>query len=116
MLYINSVKMASPSALNVSIEDRGDFSAVNVLGQRLADRLATKRTVDAEWSLITAAEAAQLMQAVTDGVFFKAKFPDPGTGGMREGTFRAAERSARVHRMDGAVAVWADVRMRWEDQ
>lgn len=116
MLTINGAQIASPSALSVSIEDRGDFSACNVLGERLADRLAVKRMIDAEWALLGDAEMEALMAAVCGNVFFTVGYPDPGTGGMREAVCRAVERSARVHRMENGAAVWTDVRMRWEEQ
>ena len=116
MLTINGAAVASPSVLSVSMEDRGDFSACNVLGQRLADRLAVKRMIDVEWALLRGDEMAGIAEAVTENVFFTVTYPDPGTGQMREAVCRAVERSARVHRMDDGTAVWTDVRMRWEER
>ena len=72
--------------------------------------------IDVEWALISAEEAAALMKEVTENVFFTAAYPDPVSGGEREAVCRAVERSARVHRMDDGAAVWADVRMRWEER
>ncbi|MBQ4090417.1 MAG: hypothetical protein IJC56_11160 [Clostridia bacterium] len=116
MLSINGAVVASPSELSVNIEDRGDFSACNVLGQRLADRLAVKRVIDVEWALLSAAEMAAIMHAVSENVFFSVAYPDPDTGAGREAVCRAMERSARVHRMEDGTAMWTDVRMRWEER
>ena len=116
MLIINGNAVASPSALNVSFEERGDFSKCNVLGERLADRLAVKRVIDVEWALLPEADMAAVLAAMGQKVFFKATYPDPETRAAREIVCRAAERSARMYRMDGGSPVWADVRMRWEEQ
>lgn len=115
MLTINGAAMPSPGQLSVSYEDRGDFSRLNVLGQRLADRLATKRVIDIVWPVLTAEAAAQLLTAVTEKVFFTVKFPDPLTGAQHECTCRCTERSVRMHRMEAAGAVWAEAAMRWEE-
>ena len=116
MLIINGNAVASPSALNVSIEERGDFSKCNVLGERLADRLAVKRMIDVEWALLSQADMAAVLDAIGKNVFFKLTYPDPETGAGREAVCRAEERSARMYRMDGGSPVWTDVRMRWEEQ
>ena len=116
MLTINGANVASPSAFSVNVEDRGDFSACNVLGQRLADRLAVKQVIDVEWALLSAAEMAAIMDAVSENVFFSVTYPDPVTGAVNEAVCRAMERSARVHRMEDGTAVWTDVRMRWEER
>lgn len=116
MLKINGAEVASPSRLGVSMEDRGDFSAMNVLGERVADRLAMKRVIDVEWALLEVDEMAAIASAVTGKVFFTVEYPDPVTGQLRNATCRAAENSARIHRMENGAAVWTDVRMRWEER
>lgn len=108
--------MPSPAKLSVYIEERGDDSALNVLGQRLVDRLAVKRVIDISWPYLAGESAAALMAAVTEGVFFDAVYPDPVTGGMREASFRATERSARMLRMADGGAVWTDIEMKWEER
>lgn len=115
MLWIDGVKMPSPSELTVSIDERGDDSECNVLGERVVDRLAVKRVIELSWVMLTAEELALLFDAATDAVFFTAKFPDPTTGGQSEAVCRAVERSARLFRMDGGAARWADVSMKWEE-
>ena len=40
MLTINGAEMPSPSEMTVTLEDRGETSAINALGQRVADRMA----------------------------------------------------------------------------
>ena len=116
MLMINGAVVASPSAFSVSMEDRGDFSACNVLGERVADRLAVKRIIDVEWALLESEELAAILEAVTGHVFFTVTYPDPGSGQMRETVCRAVERNVRIHRITDGAAVWADARMRWEER
>jgi len=116
MIEINGVKVATPSAFEVSIEDRGEFSAMNVLGERLADRLAVKRVIDVEWAQLSEAALNDILEKVTADVFFGVKYPDPVDGGMRTADFRATERNVRVYRMDSGAPVWTGLRMRWEER
>ena len=116
MLWIDGVKMPSPSELTVSIEERGDDSECNVLGERVVDRLAVKRVIELSWAMLSAEEMALLFDAATEAVFFTAKFPDPITGAQSEAVCRAVGRSARLFRMDGGAARWTDVSMKWEER
>lgn len=116
MLWIDGVKMPSPSELNVSLEERGDDSEYNILGERVVDRLAVKRVIELSWAMLSAEEMAQLFGAAADAVFFTAKFPDPITGGQTEAVCRAVARSARLFRMEGGAARWMDVSMKWEER
>lgn len=116
MLLIDGVRMPSPSELTVSIEDRGDDSECNVLGERVVDRLAVKRVIELSWAMLSAEDLALLFDAATDEVFFTAEFPDPASGGMREAVCRAVGRSARLFRMDDGSARWTDVSMKWEEK
>ena len=108
--------MPSPAKFNVNIEDRGDDSALNVLGQRVVDRLAVKRVMDVTWPYLTGEHAAALMAAVTEGVFFTVVYPDPMDGGLRETQCRALERSAKLFRLADGSAIWTDVAMKWEER
>lgn len=116
MLYINGAQMPSPAEFSVELEDVGDARYRNALGERMVDRVAVKRSIEIRWPRIGAEEAATLMSAVTDGVFFTAKYHDPSEGGLREGVFRATQRSADMFRTDGGAAVWARVSMKWEEK
>ena len=116
MFFIDGKKMPSPSGLSVSYADRGDFSRFNVLGERVADRTATKRTIEANWAMLSDAEMKALIEAVSGGIFFVVKYPDPVTGAQYECTCRAAERSARMFRKDANGAKWADVALRLEEK
>ena len=116
MLYIGGKKVASPSVFEVGVEDRGDFSMCNVLGQRLADRLAVKRVIDVEWAQLSPEGLADIMNAVTENVFFEVEYPDPVTGERRAAVCRAVEKNVRMHRLDGGAPVWTQLRMRWEER
>ena len=115
MLTINGAEMPSPSEMTVTLEDRGETSAIHALGQRVADRMAVKRVVHLTWALLTGGELAKLVSAVNAGVFFTAALPDPA-GGTFSGVFRAEERSAQLHRADGALIQWKNVTMQWEER
>lgn len=116
MLTIGGAAMPAPVKLTVSIEEIGDDSARNVLGQRLVDRLAVKRELELEWTHLSAAQAAALMAAVTQTVFFTAVYPDPETGAPRTAVCRATQRKTDVTRVENGSVCWADVSMKWEEQ
>ena len=61
MLTINGAEMPSPSEMTVTLEDRGETSAINALGQRVADRMAVKRVVHLTWALLTGGELAAMV-------------------------------------------------------
>ena len=116
MLTVGGVSMPSPTKLTVTLEEIGDDSARNVLGQRLADRLAVKRAMELEWTHLTASQTAALLDAVTQNVFFTAVYPDPATGAPRTAVCRATRRKADVTRVEDGSVLWADVSMKWEEQ
>ena len=116
MIYINGVGMPSPSELSVQIDDVGDDSRRNALGNRVVDRLAVKRTLTLKWPQLDAQDTANLLDAVTQDVFFELKYADPMTGAQREGVFRATSRSVDMFRADGTDAVWASLAMKWEEK
>ena len=74
-----------------------------------------KRVVHLTWALLTGGELAKLVSAVNAGIFFTATLPDPA-GGTFSGVFRAEERSAQLHRVDGALIQWKNVTMQWEER
>jgi hypothetical protein len=115
VLMIGGAAMPAPSELSVSVADIGDDAGRNILGARVVDRVAVKRTVEIDWAYLTSAQLSVLMAAV-EPVFFTARYPDPVDGGVREATFRAAEKHARVFRADGAAPAWAEVAMKWEEK
>lgn len=108
--------MPSPGKFSVRFEDRGDDSALNVMGQRVVDRLAVKRVMDVTWPYLTGEAAAALMTAVTEAIFFTVTYPDPVSGGAREAECRAVERSAKLFRMADGAVIWTDVSMKWEER
>lgn len=116
MIWINNVATASPSALEVEIEEVGDADTRNALGQRLVDRIAVKRVIELTWAHLTAEQMAALMTATSASAFFTAKYPDPVTGQLRTCVCRVAEQSAKALRVNGQAAEWVDVRMKWEEQ
>lgn len=116
MIWINGAAAPSPSEFSVEFEDVGDMSRRNALGQRLADRVAVKRVIALKWPMLDKEKAAKLMEDTCGSVFFEAKYHDPQTGGIRTGTFRAAQRSAEMHRAEVNGVVWASVEMKWEER
>lgn len=115
ILLIDGVTMPSPSALSVALEEIGDDAGRNILGERVVDRVAVKRAVELHWAQLSSAALQLLMEAAAP-IFFTAHYPDPATGAMRAGVFRAAEKRARVFRADGGAPAWAEVRMKWEER
>ena len=116
MFTINGTRYQSPGEMRVAFEERGDFSRINVLGERVGDRLASKRTVELRWPMLAGGELSALMEAVNTDTFFTAGFPDPTSDGIREITCRCTERSARLYRVSDTEKLWADVFLRLEEK
>ena len=64
MLTINGAEMPSPSEMTVTLADRGETSAINALGQRVADRMAVKRVVHLTWALLTCTVGMTTMRLI----------------------------------------------------
>lgn len=116
MLYINGAAAPSPAEFSVEIEDIGEAKWRNALGERVADRVAVKRSIEVSWLHLSAEKLAQIMSATTQNMFFTAKYFDPATGGLREGVFRAVQKSAELFRVDGSAAIWGRAWMKWEEK
>ena len=79
MLTIDGLLLPAPASLRVSYESVGRRETT-ADGSLAADRLALKRQAQAVWRGLDRAEAAQTLQALTQGVFLTVTLPDPRTG------------------------------------
>ncbi len=83
MLTIDGLTLAAPSALQISYESVGRVE-ITADGSLASDRLALKRRAKIQWQGLKAAEAAQVLTALTQGVFLAVTLPDPRTGETAE--------------------------------
>ena len=76
MLTIDGLTLAAPAVLQIGYESVGR-TEITADGCLAADRLALKRRVKIVWNGLKPAEAAQVLTALTQGVFLAVTLPDP---------------------------------------
>jgi hypothetical protein len=83
LLKINTVDLPAPTALQPGIQDLDseDGTGRNQSGTMFRDRIAVKRTVHAEWGVLSRSEMAALLQAMS-APSFSLTYPDPQTGAL----------------------------------
>ncbi|MCG7406786.1 hypothetical protein MH117_05090 [Paenibacillus sp. ACRRX] len=96
----------TPSDFQVGIQDISKAER-NARGSMIIERIATKRKLEIGWRYLTDQQLKQLLNAVSP-VFFQVDYPDPQTGGQRQGTFYAGDRT--VGAMD-----YIDSKIRWKE-
>lgn len=84
LLKINSINLPAPTVLQPGIQDLDseDGTGRNQTGTMFRDRIAIKRTVHCEWGVLTRAEMATLLSAMSSASF-SLTYPDPQTGTLR---------------------------------
>ena len=79
MLTIDGLAQPAPAELRVGYESIGRRETT-ADGSLAADRLALKRQAHVVWRGLKREEAAQVLSALTQGVFLAVTLPDPLTG------------------------------------
>ena len=115
-MKINTVAIATPSALSVDIEviSKAERSEN---GTMLIEVIATKRKLNCTWQYLTNASLLALLTAVTP-TFVSVEYEDPLTGTTRTGTFYTGSKSQGVQRFGstGAVVGWVDTKFNFIEQ
>jgi hypothetical protein len=78
-LKINGVVVASPLPYKVTINDLDGESGRNARGDLIRDRVATKRSIELEWGILSKEDVAVILNAAS-GVFFPVEYEDPMLG------------------------------------
>lgn len=92
-IYINGVKLPTPSGLEVSIQDVDYDSGRTADGTMHRNRVGIKRKLKITWPPQRPEGVAQILQSVYDPEF-TVDYLDPYLGTMATGTFYAGDRSA----------------------
>ena len=108
MIKINNVTIPTPSSFTPGIQDISQAER-NANGTMIIERIATKRKLEMSYNVLTAAEAATVLQAVS-GVFFTVEYPDPQTAALRTGTFYCGDRNIGAMDIKNGVVRWKDLK------
>jgi hypothetical protein len=108
MLTISGVTV-SPTTYAVGIQDIVE-SVRNGNGTLIADRIATKRTIDVSWLYLTNAQMSTILTVFTNSLYVSVTYPDPQTGDYRTSTFYPGDRKSGVFKLSAGVVVgWKEV-------
>ena len=99
MLTIDGLALPAPAAMTLSYENVGR-SEVTADGSLAADRLAVKRRVRLVWRGLERTAAAQVLGALTQGVFLAVGLPDPRAGAMAGLTMTVVSLEAELMNVD----------------
>ena len=111
MIKVNNALIKTPSEYTVSLEDIVNAER-NTLGTMVIERVATKRKLELSWNVLTQAELASILQAVS-AVTFTVEYPDPEDGTLKTGTFYSGSKSAGAIDYRGGTIRWKDAKMNW---
>ena len=108
IIKINSVSIAVfPKAFTVTAMDLddGESTTRTADGMLHRDRVAVKRQIEMEWSLLKWSEIATLLQSMAD-TFFQMYYPDPLEGTYVTKTFYVGNRPCPVAYEKGGQLYW----------
>lgn len=108
MIKINSVTIATPSTFLVNIFDLSD-SFRGGKGTFKQEIIATKRTLEFSYALISWADISTLLTALKTPPF-SVEYPDPETGTMRTGNFYIGDRKAPALDYQNGTVRWKDLK------
>lgn len=104
ILTVNGVKFPNPSKMQVTIEDwDASTSERNANGDLMRDRVAVKRKIEVEYSLLTGEQMSLILKA-TEDVFFDVVYFDPQQNGFLTKTMYIGNRAPSFYVLrDGKV-------------
>ena len=100
MLTVDGLALPAPTALVIGYESIGR-TELTADGSTAADRLALKRRAQIDWRGLDRNAAAQVLAALTQGVFLAVTLPDPRAGDVVSLTMRLVSLEAELLRVDG---------------
>ncbi|MGN9165715.1 DUF6711 family protein [Tissierellaceae bacterium HCP3S3_D8] len=104
MLKINDIKMPAPSNYQVRQIDLDNLMR-NARGQMIRERIATKREIELEWTLITPEETSLILKAIKPE-FVKVEYFDQEDNTWRTGIFYASEKSNSALTFKNGRPIW----------
>jgi len=111
LLTIGGVAQATPSKMEVGINDIDGDSTRNANGDLIRDRIGTKRKIELEFPPLSQSKISALLSAVSP-VFFSVTFQDPLEGMMTK-TMYVGDRKAPMYRYGNGTSdlLWEGLKM-----
>lgn len=108
MIFINSVKISTPSTLQIGIMDLSKAER-NAKGNLIIERINTKRKLELSYNYLSATSLSTLLNAIS-GTTFTVTYPDAQTGANRTGTFYVGDRNAGAIDFQGGTVRYKDIK------
>lgn len=110
----NLVPLPDPQELQIDVMDLdADGAGRSANGTMVRDRIAggatAKRKLKLTWPPLTNEDMRELMQAISNDVFFWCRYPDPYLGTERTAQFYIGDRQAPVLRVKDGVPYWENM-------
>ena len=97
LLKINNTDLPAPTVLQPGLQDLDseDGTGRNQVGTMFRDRVAVKRKVHCEWGILSKAEMAALLTAMSPASF-ELTYPDPQEGALKKITAYVGDRTPAI--------------------
>ena len=116
MIKLNGTTITTPDGYNLSIEDIIDGER-NANGTLIADKIAQKRKISLQYSMLSADDYQDIMDIINNNFFFEVEYIDPQENGAKTGTFYPGGRSADgILYKNGKISWWQNVKFNLIEQ
>lgn len=108
ILKVNNTEFPNPSKMQVTIEDWDASTSSRLSNGELArDRVAVKRKIEVEYSLLTGEQMSLILKA-TEDVFFSVTYFDPKENGMKTITAYTGNRTPSFYVLQDEKVLYRD--------
>lgn len=116
MIKLNGTDIATPDGYNVGIEDIVDGER-NANGKLIADKIAQKRKLSLEYTMLKASDYQVIMDIINNNFFFDVEYPDPQVNGLQTGVFYSGGRTSDgILFKNGKISWWQNVKFNLIEQ
>lgn len=109
MITIGGTTITSPMSMTVGVYDISK-SERNSLGNMIIEIIATKRKLELQWPVLTAAQLSTLL-GLMSATTFTVVYSDPVTGAARTMTAYKGDRSLGMLFYNAGVPSWKDTKV-----
>ena len=113
-MKINGVTVKAPQDLQVSIADEYANEEKNALGEKVKDRIATKRTLSCKWVFLTQTQISAILAQTAD-VFFTIEYIDTALGTTTK-TFTTKSKDSVKSKIRRSEEIWDELSMTFEER
>ena len=104
-----SVTLPTPSSYQFNVQDiDGSTAGRNQAGYMFRDRVAVKIKVECQWQNLRQAQAATILNAITDQ-FFTVTCPDPRTGSTVSFIGYCGDRTVPAYNLQTGNWIWSEL-------